>query len=165
MDQQDERRADGAEAELFRLAVDHAWGWFTLHSSQRMQFVNFLIVSLTVTTGAYAAALGGRYFPAAAAIALGGAILTVVFWRLDVRTRELVQASEPALAAVERRLAEQVKVPELNFVKRVESPKAHWATYRLVLRTLTVTWFTLFLAGLMYAVACMFVPSLPPSTR
>lgn len=141
--------------EHLKLAVDYAWGWFSMHSSQRMQLINFFIIALTLMMGAYATSVNAGAFGVSAAIALGGAVLAFVFRRLDVRTRELVKVSEPALEEIERRLAERAELSELNFVRIVERPKARWGTYRILLMVATWVAFILFSLGFGFAIVLL----------
>ena len=136
----------------FAAAVDHAWNWFALHSGQRMQFVNFLIVALSLTMAAYATAMSQDKKVVAGAIAVGGLVLSGLFQRLDVRTRELVQACEPAMKEIEARLSRQSGI-SVDFVRAVEKPAKRLTTYRVSLRILTITFMTAFLIGAVYAFA------------
>ncbi len=94
---------------------------FTTHAANQLRDC-----CTTLTAGAYAAAINGGRFWFRTAIASGGFILAGVFQRLDVRTRELVKVSEPALAEIERRLQNLALLPQLDFVSQVEKPKARW---------------------------------------
>jgi len=132
------------------MAVDYTWNWFALHSGQRMQLVNFLIVSLTVTTAAYATAVNQRKFGVACGIALAGAILAMLFQRLDVRTRELVKVCEPALKQIEQRLRDTTGLP-IDFAAAVETPARRFTSYRVSLRILTTAAFLFFMVGAVYA--------------
>ena len=86
-----------------------------------MQFVNFLIVALSLTMAAYATAMSQDKKVVAGAIAVGGLVLSGLFQRLDVRTRELVQACEPAMKEIEARLSRQSGI-SVDFVIAVEKP-------------------------------------------
>jgi hypothetical protein len=149
--------ADAAEAaetvdgKHFQDAADHAWNWFTLHSGQRMQMINFLIIALTLTTAAYATAMSQKKFGVACGIALGGVLLAALFQRLDVRTRELVQACEPALKHIEARLSRESGI-DVNFVEAIEKPAKRRTTYRFTLRVLTCAAMAFFSLGAGYAV-------------
>lgn len=138
------------EADRFEIAVDHAWSWFALHSGQRMQLVNFLIVSLTVTTAAYGASMNLKKFGVACGIALGGIVLALLFRRLDLRTRELVQACEPALQQIEERLYSETGI-DVRFAAQVKKPGRGVRTYRHTLRTLTIAAVLFYAAGAVYA--------------
>jgi Flp pilus assembly protein TadB len=138
------------EADRFEIAVDHTWNWFSLHSGQRMQLVNFLILSLTVITAAYGASMNLKRFGVACGIALAGIVLAVLFRRLDLRTRELVQACEPALQQIEERLSAETGV-DVRFAALVQRPGRRIKTYRETLRSLTVLAVVFFAAGAVYA--------------
>jgi len=138
------------EADRFEIAVDHTWDWFALHSGQRMQLVNFLIVSLTVTTAAYGASMNLKKFGVACGIALAGIVLALLFRRLDLRTRELIQACEPALEQIEERLSSETGV-DVRFAAVVGRPGRGISTYRETLRLLTFSAVSFFTVGAGYA--------------
>jgi len=82
--------------EIAKQAREHAWNWFALHATQRMQAFNFFVVATAFLIAAYASLLDKE--PAAAAVlATIGAWLAFWFNRLDARSRQLVEAGEDAL--------------------------------------------------------------------
>jgi hypothetical protein len=146
-----ETPADGPAArEDLKLALDYTWGWFALHSNQRMQLMNYLILSFAFATAAYATAAGWKQFWVAAGVALIGVLISVVFERLDVRTRQLVQVSEKTLIAIEHELAQRAHLSDLDFVD-VVATRPRFTSYRSVLRVLTRVGAATFLAGLVFA--------------
>jgi len=63
--------------EIAKQAREHAWNWFALHATQRMQAFNFFVVATAFLIAAYASLLDKE--PAAAAVlAIVGAWLA--FW-------------------------------------------------------------------------------------
>ena len=140
-----------AEREDLQLAVDYAWKWFELHSAQRMQLISSLIFAMAFITAGYAASIGAHRFGVACGVAVGGMLVAFVFERLDIRTRELVQACEPCLTDLEQRIAKIADIDKLRFVPRVQHPQTRLTSYRTVLRILTRSAMTLYLAGLVYA--------------
>jgi hypothetical protein len=90
--------------EIAKQAREHAWNWFALHATQRMQAFNFFVVATAFLIAAYASLLDKE--PAAAAVlATIGAWLAFWFNRLDARSRQLVEAAEDALRVSQERLA------------------------------------------------------------
>lgn len=140
------------DAEDERRALEHSWAWFQLHAGQRMQQINFLLVSMALIVAGYGAALQAGRPGVAAAIAIAGCAIAVCFWRLDVRTRDLVKAGEAALTVLEDRLATRVQLNELRFIARVETPRARFSAYSTVIRALVAIFVGAFLAAALYSV-------------
>ena len=137
--------------EAFRVALDHAWAWFSMHSNQRMQLINFFIASTAFVTAGYATCVAAHQYIVAVGVAIAGLAVCIAFEMLDVRTRELVHVAEPALAALEARLIRQTQLPELNLVENVSEPERKTISYRTVLRGITRAAGFLFIAGAVYA--------------
>jgi hypothetical protein len=79
-----------------KIIHDYAWNWFSYHAAQRMtvfRFFSLLIGGLSV--GFY------QTLPKSPAIAFAISVLallfSVLFWRLDLRTRELIRIGEDLL--------------------------------------------------------------------
>ena len=81
---------------------EYVWGYFQLHSSQRLTAFNFYIVISTAIAAGYIFALGVYSIPAIA-VPLGFTVslLSFVFWKLDVRNRQLIKNAEEALKYLE----------------------------------------------------------------
>ena len=71
--------------EIAKQAREHAWNWFALHATQRMQAFNFFVVATAFLIAAYASILE-KHPGAAAVLAAVGAWLTLWFNRLDARS-------------------------------------------------------------------------------
>ncbi len=97
--------------EIAKQAREHAWNWFALHATQRMQAFNFFVVATAFLIAAYASILE-KHPAAAAVLALVGAWLTFWFNRLDARSYQLVEAAEDALGCHRR----------VSRVSRITSP-------------------------------------------
>lgn len=113
-------------------ALDHAWSWFTVHASQRMQLVNYWIVAVAFLTSALVTAMASGKPHIGFVVATAGAAGTFFFQRLDRRTRFLVQIGERALRQFERQLAAKSKVPELEILVAADSGP-HFASYGSVI--------------------------------
>lgn len=76
-----------------------AWGYFTLHASQRMTVFNFYIILSALTTTSYVASFDSRFDLRALRIVLATllCLFAFVFWKLDERTKRLVKIGENAL--------------------------------------------------------------------
>jgi hypothetical protein len=133
-------------------SLGHAWDWFSHHSTQRMQGINFLLVSVALALAGYGAAFDSGNFVGAAVVALAGAVIAGCFAALDVRNRQLVQVGEAALRILESRLATQEGVPELELVERAHGD-GRIVSYRVVVRVLAIVAIATFIVAGVVAVA------------
>lgn len=137
---------------ILKQTHDHAWQWFVLHANQRMQTVNFFLISSAFLFAAFGALL--EKFPLAAfSIACLGAWVTLWFSRLDTRTKELISAGEMALKAYERHLAERSGIDEIQIIEHVEKPAAGVSSYRMVFKVIEGSVGAVFLVGALFAAA------------
>ena len=81
-----------------------AWDYFQMHSGQRLTTFNFYIVISSVITTAFFATLQKEYQVPQLGIALGFLLVffSFVFWRVDIRNRQLIKGAESALKFFER---------------------------------------------------------------
>lgn len=82
-------------------AQTYAWSWFALHAGQRLQLVNFWLVAVAFLASAFVQARSSHLFAVELGLSIIGAVASFAFMRLDVRTRQLVQAGESALSYFE----------------------------------------------------------------
>lgn len=129
----------------------YAWNWFALHSAQRMQMVNFWLVAVAFLAAAFVQATSSDLRAVAVGVSAAGALCSVGFLLLDLRTRELVRVAERALRDVEaERLGTDPGFPQL--VSRAEAERlTHLSSYRLVIEGLQAAVAILFLAAGVYA--------------
>lgn len=129
-------------------ALNHAWLWFSLHSQQRMNLVNFWIVSMAFLTSGLVAAMIAERGILAAGVAMGGLASTACFHRLDRRTRLLVKAAEDPISVLQERLGVASSVPGIALVARVDKA-GRYSSYSSVLLALHC------FVGLGFAVAAL----------
>ncbi|MBX3521232.1 MAG: hypothetical protein KF835_14575 [Xanthobacteraceae bacterium] len=88
--------------EKLRVVNEYAWNWFSFHAAQRMKVFSFFFVVIGALTAAhyqtYAMPLVAMTFSAL------GLIFSLLFWRLDLRSRELVKIGEELLLEMERQM-------------------------------------------------------------
>lgn len=143
MSEPDATAATSAESE----AMKHAWDWFSVHSAQRMQGINFFLVSIGFVMAGYGVAFTGGNFVVAVTAGILGVGLTYTFWMLDRRTRQLVKASETPLRIVEASIARRSGVDSIRIVEAVEdAPKRH-LTYTQAFNVLLLLVFVLMLVA------------------
>lgn len=121
------------DREQLKLALDHAWAWFTIHATQRLQAVNYFLIAAAFLFAAFVAAAKepGLQF-LAGFIALLGVIVSLLFYKIERRIRSLIHASEAALKPLQRRLADLTTIEQLTLAEKVEEPsKDGWAYSRV----------------------------------
>jgi hypothetical protein len=76
-----------------------AWDYFQMHSAQRLTTFNFYIVVSSVIATALFSSLQKDYRTPRLGVTLGSLldVLSFVFWKLDVRNRDLIKRAESAL--------------------------------------------------------------------
>lgn len=164
-------------AEIAKQAREHAWNWFALHATQRMQAFNFFMVATAFLMAAYASVLE-KHPVVAAVVAAVGAWLAFLFNRLDARSSQLVHTGEDALKASQAHLASLTSNAQLKILDVVERPAAspddsfvrrRWfalkwsmSSYGGVINWVQWTIVALFLFGVAYA-ACLAIRPLQPA--
>lgn len=112
-----EQRAAFDDAE--KTAQLFAWSYFAFHAQQRQTVFNFFVVLIGASLAAFAATIDK---PAAAKLhAAIGCVLTIcsfLFWRLDERSRCLIQLAEASLKEIEVRLIDRTGLARLNILAR-----------------------------------------------
>lgn len=133
---------------------DYAWNWFALHSGQRLQLVNFWLVAVAFLATSYVQAQASHLVPVAVGVSLAGAISSVAFMRLDVRTQQLVQVAEDALQVFEEEATtrghdDSIKLVHAAGAKR----KSRLDSYRVIIRSLQLSVAGLFILAFIYTLA------------
>jgi hypothetical protein len=118
--------------EMEKQAREHAWSWFALHAAQRMQNLNFFLISTAFLVSSYASLLDKRP-GAAGGVAILGAWIAFWFHRMDVRTKQLANAGVDALEPLQARLADQVGVAQIKILHSVAIPVQGASKYRTVI--------------------------------
>lgn len=101
----------------------YAWNYFSLHATQRLTTFNFYLIISTLLLAGLAAAYKQEYGSRAITMVVGLliAIVSVVFYKLDIRNRMLISNAERALRYLDDRmgLEDNGEVPhELKLVAR-----------------------------------------------
>lgn len=141
----------GASAMLVDKGLDHAWQWFSLHASHRMQAVDFFLVAVAFLSAAYVSALHFGLPAVAAGVAVLGVMASVCFYLFETRIRELLKAGEAALKPAQRALAELTGVAEFKICDVVERPKYWFTSYNKIIKILYGFTVVAFLIGFVYA--------------
>jgi len=140
--------------------LDHAWQWFNLHATQRMQAVNFFLVATAFLSTAYVAAL--RFPAVAIGVSALGILFSLVFYRFEIRIQELVKAGERAMSPAQQKLADLTGIAEFKICETVETAKRPFTKYSIVIRALYGSTAVAFLLAFTYAIGRLGEASEPP---
>ncbi len=86
------------EAKKIEIAMQYARDWYTYHAGQRRLATRFYLAIIGVLLIAYTQSSR----PVALVVALFGALVSAVFWVLDVRNTELVYCGRAFAGAAGR---------------------------------------------------------------
>jgi hypothetical protein len=135
-------------------AREYAWKWFAMHAGQRLQMVNFWLVAITFLAAAFVQCEISHLRAIAAGVALIGAVASVAFQRLDVRTRQLSLVAEDALRELEAELVTEGASQLIMLVKRSGEIRKSWVdSYRIVIQGLQLCVTMVFAAAFIYTLA------------
>ena len=107
--------------------LKHAWDHFLYHAQQRQTVFNFYVLLLAAHVAAFATTIGRSSEETDTfRIFLGStlAITSFLFWRLDLRSKDLIDISENSLAKREEHLAKLVGEDSILIIKK--SKNKNW---------------------------------------
>jgi uncharacterized membrane protein YraQ (UPF0718 family) len=110
---------ESAKLDSLKILQDYAWNWFSYHAGQRMIVFRFFFVIVGVTAVGYYQNLS-QSPQLAFAFSLLAVLLCILFWRLDLRSRELVEIGEHALLELEAELRALTSV-KVSIVEQARS--------------------------------------------
>jgi hypothetical protein len=87
--------------EKARIEFDYAWGWFQYHASQRLTAFNFFLVIVGFLLVGYSQAILNHWDAFGIGLGVIGLCISVGFFALDIRNRELVDLGKEALKLLE----------------------------------------------------------------
>ncbi len=87
----------------------HAWDYFQFHAQQRLTTFNFFIVFSSLLAGGLLTTFQEKYRAPLVGAGAGFilAIISFVFWKIDVRNKQLIKNAEATLRSVEALWQEQ----------------------------------------------------------
>ncbi len=150
----------------------YVWNYFQLHASQRLSTFNFYIVISTAIAAGYLVTIGVGSIPIPA-ILLGFTIslLSFIFWKLDVRNKQMIKNAEEALKYLEALTYTLRNTNESNVLKiftyeeeqtnRMKGSKSFWPwknhySYSKCFNIVFAVFGILGLLGTAYAIAISF---------
>lgn len=111
-------RIKDMDKDLQKELREYAWKYFYLHAEQRLKTFHFFVILSTVMTGAVLTmAKDTNNVCYATPLAYMLAFLAFVFWKLDIRNKELIKHAESALKSLENHLDIQNNGGEPHIVK------------------------------------------------
>jgi len=134
-------------------AYTYAWNWFSLHSAQRLQLVNFWLVSVAFLGTAFVQAHSGKLSAVATGVAVAGMVASLAFMQLDARTRQLVQIAEKALLHLENAHFSEGSSGAFALVHAAGNRRIRWRSYRAIIQGLQLSVAILFLFAAIYSMA------------
>ena len=136
-----------------RFRQGYAWNWFALHSGQRLQLVNFWLVAVAFLAAAFVQARSSHQVAVAFGVSLTGAVASLAFTRLDVRTRQLVQVAEEALISFEKAQTAAGVNEAFELVGAAQQARTRrFDSYRIIIQGLQLTVAVIFLVAAIYSV-------------
>ena len=109
------------QVDLYSVALDHAWQWFSLHADQRIKTLHLYVLFLALFTAGYGTFSQIHNRPLSIAVALIGVIVTASFWILEERNRRLVKIGEAALSEIEDLLSVECSLPSMRLLSAANS--------------------------------------------
>ena len=84
--------------------LEYAWNYFEIHAEQRLKTFNFYIVIMTLLVGSGATLISTKYYLFSIIILLLIIFFSFIFWKLDLRNKELIHNAEENLQIQENEL-------------------------------------------------------------
>jgi hypothetical protein len=130
----------------------YAWNWFALHAGQRLQLVNFWLVAVAFLAAAFVQAKASHLTAIAFGVSVTGAVSSLAFMRLDVRTRQLVRVAENALSVFEKDNTAAGADETFELTKAsVDARGWGFDSYRVIIQGLQLSVAVMFLLAAIYS--------------
>ena len=132
------------------------WSWFALHAGQRLQLVNFWLIAVAFLASAYVQARANHLISISLGVSATGVIASLAFWRLDVRTQQLVQVAENALEHLERSYEAEGSIGATQLVRAsAQMPRSRIDSYKVIIRGLQLSVAVLFALAAVYSIVSL----------
>jgi hypothetical protein len=107
-----------------KAAHAYAWRWFKYHAAQRQAVFRFYVVmSGAISTGYLATQNSADLKAISFVFGFLLAMLSLFFWRLDVRSIVLIKLAEEYLKISERNMAATLNTPVIELATRADSER------------------------------------------
>ncbi len=129
-----------AESQTDQIALGHAWDWFSLHANQRLLMLRFYLSLNSAILAGVGAAYANNFYLGAWVASFLSFVITLIFFGIDVRTKNLIVVSEAALLKLQEALSKKSGVNELE-LQRISDQKKHkpYGSYKLLFRFMFAT--------------------------
>ena len=151
-------------------STNYVWEYFRYHASQRLTTFNFYIIICTLLGSGYLRAINGA-LGVATVLAFILCFITFIFWKLDVRNKQMIDNARKAMRIIEcknsRKRMQQSQDPCFLFcyldsqTKNEKKKKSIWPWkfyygYAECFRLVFVLFFTLGLLAALYSLTLIF---------
>jgi hypothetical protein len=89
---------------LLEFAIDHSWKYFAFHAEQRMKVFNFFFLAINALVAAAAGAAYAKLWVFVAFSGFAVFFVSIIFYVLDRRNKQLVEIGELALIDFQKEL-------------------------------------------------------------
>jgi hypothetical protein len=93
---------------LLELAIDHSWKYFAFHAEQRMKVFNFFFLAINALVAAAAGAAYAKLWLFVCCSGLAVLFVSVVFYVMDRRNKQIVEIGELALTDFQKALGSKL---------------------------------------------------------
>ena len=118
-----------------------------------MQLVNFWLVAVSFLVAAFVQARAAHMLAVAVGVSATGALASLAFFMLDLRTRQLVHVAEAALLHCEEMRLAEGQDERTALVRRADAERrSRVQSYKVIIGALQLGVGVLFIAALIYSV-------------
>jgi hypothetical protein len=111
---------EGEVSDVSKLSHEYAWSWFEYHAGQRMSVFRFYMFLMALFAGGIIKTYEAKMFFGLFVLGVLLAFASFAFWRLDVRSADLIKIAERYLAESENALS-KFSGDKIKFTKEAES--------------------------------------------
>lgn len=114
---------------------EYAWNYFNFHADQRLKTFNFFIIITTIFLGGIFPVLTIKNYNYLILIGLPISFFSYIFWKLDIRNKELISVAESELKKLEESNTSKLFIKEYNYTKDKKKHFSFTDSFNLVFLT------------------------------